>query len=189
MKKGIAILIAVLAVIGIIIGMIAGSYNGLVSQQEEVENKHSVISVQLQRRADLIPNFVNTVKGYSDYEQKTYTAVTEARNAVAGAKTAGEQTKAAEQLDSAISVWVNAVTEAYPDLKANENYKALQVELEGSENRIAVARKDYNDAAKAYNSSVRRFPKNIIAGMFGFEKVEYFEAQAGSESVPQVSFD
>ena len=189
MKKGIAILIAVLAVIGIIIGIISGSYNGLVNQQEEVENKHSVISVQLQRRADLIPNFVNTVKGYSDYEQKTYTAVTEARNAVAGAKTAGEQTKAAEQLDSAISVWVNAVTEAYPDLKANENYKALQVELEGSENRIAVARKDYNDAAKSYNSSVRRFPKNIIAGMFGFEKVEYFEAQAGSESVPQVSFD
>ena len=189
MKKGIAILIAVLAVIGIIIGIISGSYNGLVNQQEEVENKHSVISVQLQRRADLIPNFVNTVKGYSDYEQKTYTAVTEARNAVAGAKTAGEQTKAAEQLDSAISVWVNAVTEAYPDLKANENYRALQVELEGSENRIAVARKDYNDAAKAYNSSVRRFPKNIIAGMFGFEKVEYFEAQAGSESVPQVSFD
>ena len=185
MKKGIAILIAVLAVIGIIIGIISGSYNGLVNQQEEVENKHSVISVQLQRRADLI----NTVKGYSDYEQKTYTAVTEARNAVAGAKTAGEQTKAAEQLDSAISVWVNAVTEAYPDLKANENYKALQVELEGSENRIAVARKDYNDAAKSYNSSVRRFPKNIIAGMFGFEKVEYFEAQAGSESVPQVSFD
>ena len=157
MKKGIAILIAVLAVIGIIIGIISGSYNGLVNQQEEVENKHSVISVQLQRRA--------------------------------GAKTAGEQTKAAEQLDSAISVWVNAVTEAYPDLKANENYKALQVELEGSENRIAVARKDYNDAAKSYNSSVRRFPKNIIAGMFGFEKVEYFEAQAGSESVPQVSFD
>ena len=189
MKKGIAILIAVLAVIGIIIGMIAGSYNGLVNQQEEVENKHSVISVQLQRRADLIPNFVNTVKGYSDYEQKTYTAVTEARSAVSGAKTAGEQAKAAEQLDSAISVWVNAVTEAYPDLKANENYKALQVELEGSENRIAVARKDYNDAAKSYNSSVRHFPKNIIAGMFGFEKVEYFEAQAGSESVPQVSFD
>ena len=189
MKKGIAILIAVLAVIGIIIGTIAGSYNGLVNQQEEVENKHSVISVQLQRRADLIPNFVNTVKGYSDYEQKTYTAVTEARSAVSGAKTAGEQAKAAEQLDSAISVWVNAVTEAYPDLKANENYKALQVELEGTENRIAVARKDYNDAAKAYNSSVRRFPKNIIAGMFGFEKVEYFEAQAGSESVPQVSFD
>lgn len=93
MKKGIAILIAVLAVIGIIIGIISGSYNGLVNQQEEVENKQSVISVQLQRRADLIPNFVNTVKGYSDYEQKTYTAVTEARNAVAGAKTAGEQTQ------------------------------------------------------------------------------------------------
>ena len=188
-KKGIIILFAVLAVIGIIIGMVAGSYNGLVEQRESVDNAQAQISTQLQRRADLIPNFVATVKGYSDYEQETYTAVTEARSAVAGAKTAGEQTKAAEQLDSAISVWVNAVTEAYPELKANENYKALQVELEGTENRIATARKDYNDAAKSYNSSVRRFPKNIIAGMFGFEKVEYFEAQAGSESVPQVSFD
>ena len=188
MKKGIAILIAVLAVIGIIIGIISGSYNGLVNQQEEVENKQSVISVQLQRRADLIPNFVNTVKGYSDYEQKTYTAVTEARNAVAGAKTAGEQTKAAEQLDSAISVWVNAVTEAYPELKANENYKALQDELAGSENRIATARKDYNDAAKAYNSSVRRFPKNIIAGMFGFEKADFFNADSSAQTVPSVEF-
>lgn len=189
MKKGIAILIAVLAVIGILVGFVAGSYNGLVSKQEEVEKAQSEISVQLQRRADLIPNFVSTVKGYSEYEQKTYTAVTEARSAVSGAKTAAEQSKAAEQLDSAISVWVNAVTEAYPDLKANQNYIALQDELAGSESRIAFARRDYNDIAKSYNASVRRFPKNIIAGMFGFEKVDYFEAQAGSESVPQVSFD
>ena len=158
MKKGIAILIAVLAVIGIIIGIISGSYNGLVNQQEEVENKHSVISVQLQRRADLIPNFVNTVKGYSDYEQKTYTAVTEARNAVAGAKTAGEQTKAAEQLDSAISVWVNAVTEAYPELKSNEHTQKLLNQIEQTENAKLKARMTYSEAAAKYNAKIHSFP-------------------------------
>lgn len=188
-KKGIVILLAVIAVIGIAAGLIAGSYNGLVSLEEEVESAGSAVSVYLQRRADLIPNFVSTVQGYSDYEKETYTAVTEARSAVSGAKTAGEQAEAAEQLDSAISVWVNAVTEAYPELKANENYIALQDELSGSESRIATARKDYNDAAKEYNSAVRRFPKNIIAAMFGFERVDYFEAQSGSESVPEVSFN
>lgn len=188
-KKGIVILLAVIAVIGIAVGMIAGSYNSLVQLEEEVESAGSAVSVYLQRRADLIPNFVSTVQGYSDYEKETYTAVTEARSAVSGAKTAGEQAEAAEQLDSAISVWVNAVTEAYPELKANENYIALQDELSGSESRIATARKDYNDAAKEYNSAVRRFPKNIIAGLFGFERVDYFEAQSGTESVPEVSFN
>ena len=188
-KKGIIILFAVLAVIGIIIGMVAGSYNGLVEQRELVDNAQAQISTQLQRRADLIPNFVATVKGYSDYEQETYTAVTEARAAVKGANTATEQAEASEQLDKAISVWVNAVTEAYPDLKASEQYSALQYELSGTENRIAVARKDYNAAAKEYNVTIKKFPKNIIAGMFGFSAVDYFEAQAGAENVPQVSFD
>ena len=188
-KKGLIILFAVLAVIGLIIGVVAGSYNGLVEQRETVDNAQSQISVQLQRRADLIPNFVATVKGYSDYEQETYTAVTEARAAVSGAKTASEQAEASAQLDKAINVWVNAVTEAYPDLKANEQYKGLQDELAGTENRLAVARKDYNEAAKEYNVAVKRFPKNIIAGMFGFSQVDYFEAQAGTENVPQVSFD
>lgn len=187
-KKGIIILLAVIAVIGIAVGAIAGSYNSLVQLEEQVESAGSAVSVYLQRRADLIPNFVSTVQGYSDYEKETYTAVTEARSAVSGAKTAGEQAEAAEKLDSAISVWVNAVTEAYPELKANENYVALQDELSGSESRIATARKDYNDAAKEYNSAVRRFPKNIIAGLFGFERVDYFEAQSGTESVPEVSF-
>lgn len=119
-KKGLIILFAILAVIGVIFGLVAGSYNGLVEQRESVDNAQAQISTQLQRRADLIPNFVATVKGYSDYEQSTYTAVTEARAAVSGAKTASEQAEASEQLDKAISVWVNAVTEAYPDLKANE---------------------------------------------------------------------
>ena len=188
-KKGLVILFAVLAVIGVIFGLVAGSYNGLVEQRESVENAQAQISTQLQRRADLIPNFVATVKGYSDYEQSTYTAVTEARAAVSGAKTASEQAEASEQLDKAISVWVNAVTEAYPDLKANEQYKGLQDELAGTENRIAVARKDYNDEAKKYNVAIKKFPKNIIAGMFGFSQVDYFEAQAGTQNAPQVSFD
>ncbi len=188
-KKGLVILFAVLAVIGVICGLVAGSYNGLVEQRETVDNAQAQISTQLQRRADLIPNFVATVKGYSDYEQETYTAVTEARAAVSGAKTATEQAEASEQLDKAITVWVNAVTEAYPDLKASEQYSALQYELSGTENRIATARKDYNAAAKEYNVAIKKFPKNIIAGIFGFSQADYFEAQAGTESVPQVSFD
>lgn len=188
-KKGIIILLAVLAVIGVICGLIAGSYNGLVEQRESVDNAQAQISTQLQRRADLIPNFVATVKGYSEYEQSTYTAVTEARAAVIGADTAAEQAEASAQLDKAISVWVNAVTEAYPDLKASSQYTALQDELAGTENRIATARKDYNAAAKEYNVAIKKFPKNIIAGMFGFSVVDYFEAQAGTENVPQVSFD
>lgn len=187
-KKTIIILIAVVVVIGLIIGIFAGSYNNFVKMEENVQAAQSNISTQLQRRADLIPNFVETVKGYSDYEQSTFTAVTEARSAVKNATTVGEQDSAQQQLDGAISVWVNAVTEAYPELKANEQYVALQDELAGSENRIAVARKDYNDVAKEYNTSIRKFPSNIIAGMFGFEKAEYFAADESASQVPTVDF-
>lgn len=189
-NKGLIITLSVIGVIVIIFAILAiSSYNGLVDQEEAVNAKQSTISVQLQRRADLIPNFVETVKGYSDYEQSTYTAVTEARSAVMKANGAEDQAAASAQLDSAIDVWVNAITEAYPELKASEQYKALQDELAGTENRIAVARKDYNDAASEYNKSVRRFPKSIFAGMFGFEQVEYFEADEAANKVPQVSFD
>lgn len=189
MKKGLIVLIAVVAVIVIIIGAVIGSYNGLVEDREEVEEASSQISVMLQRRADLIPNFVNTVKGYSDYEQKTLQAVTEARASVGKATNATEQATASAELDRAIDVWVNAVTEAYPELKANEQYRALQDELAGSENRLATARKDYNEDAREFNTEIRKFPKSIIAGIFGFEKFDYFEAQSGAENVPQVSFD
>ena len=172
-NKGLIITLSVIGVIVIIFAILAiSSYNGLVDQEEAVNAKQSTILVQLQRRADLIPNFVETVKGYSDYEQSTYTAVTEARSAVLKANGAEDQAAASAQLDSAIDVWVNAITEAYPELKASEQYKALQDELAGTENRIARARKDYNDAASEYNKSVRRFPKSIFAGMFGFEQVE-----------------
>lgn len=188
-KKGLVITLAIIAVIVIIIAMIAGAYNGLVEKRENVETANSQISTQLQRRADLIPNFVSTVKGYSDYEKETYTAVTEARAAVNKASGAAEQAQASEQLDSAISVWVNAVTEAYPELKANTQYQALTDELAGTENRVAQARRDYNNSAKDYNVAIKKFPKNIIASIFGFEDFDYFEAQDGADKVPQVSFD
>lgn len=187
-KKIIVIIVAVIAVIGLIFGFFTGTYNNLVEKSEGVEAASSQISNQLQRRADLIPNFVSTVKGYSDYEKETYTAVTEARTAVAKANGAGEQAQASEQLDKAISIWVNAVTEAYPELKANTQYQALLDELAGTENRIAQARKDYNEVAKEYNVYIRKFPKNILASMFGFEAYDYFEANAGAENVPEVSF-
>ena len=188
-KKSLWITLAVIvAVIAIIAGSFASSYNRFVDMEEKVDKAHSNISIYLQRRADLIPNFVNTVKGYSDYEQKTYTSVTEARSAVSKASGVEEQAKASAQLDSAIDIWVNAVTEAYPELKANEQYLALQDELAGSENRIATARNDYNKAAKEYNTSIRKFPANIAASVFGFEKVDYFESDESANQVPTVDF-
>lgn len=188
-KKGLIITVAVIAVVIVIAGSLIGSYNGLVTSRENVLTAQSQISTQLQRRADLIPNFVSTVKGYSDYEQNTLTAVTEARSAVSKAEGAAEQTEASEQLDSAISVWVNAVTEAYPELKADKQYIALQDELSGTENRIAIARKDYNDEAKKYNTKIKTFPRNIFAGMLGFEAFDYFQSDASAEKVPEVNFN
>ena len=188
-RKGLIILIAVVAVIGLIIGGFVGSYNSLVEDEEEVMASYSVISTQLERRANLIPNFVSTVQGYSDYEQETFTAVTQARSAVSKADTASQQAEASAELDKAISIWVNAVTEAYPELKANEQYIALQDELTGTENRIARARIDYNDEVREFNSEIRKFPKSIVAAMFGFEKFDYFESSSDAQTVPEVNFD
>ena len=189
MKKNTWIILGVVvAVIVIVVALIAGTYNSLVTAQVTVEEKQAAIQVDLQRRADLIPNFVETVKGYTEYEQATFLAVTEARAAVQKATNASEQAAANEQLDSAIDIWVNAVTEAYPELKASEQFRALQDELAGTENRIAVSRKDYNEAVKKYNASIRTFPKNLFANMFGFEAMPFFEAAPGTEQAPSVSF-
>ena len=196
MKKGLIITLAVTGgaiILSILILVIMGitSYNGFVDGEETLKEKQSTISVQLQRRADLIPNFVSTVKGYSDYEQSTFLAVTEARTAVTKANESGDaaaQAAASAQLDTAIDVWVNAITEAYPELKASEQYVALQDELAGTENRIAKARTDYNESVSEYNKSIRRFPKNIFASMFGFEEAEYFEADEAANTVPKVEF-
>ncbi len=189
MKKKTWIILGTLAVVVvIIIASLISTYNGLVTIETAVEGKQASIQTQLQRRADLIPNFVETVKGYTEYEQSTLTAVTEARAAIGQAADAGEQADANAQLDRAIDIWVNAVTEAYPELKASAQFRALQDELAGTENRIAVARNDYNEAVQSYNATIRQFPKSLFASLFGFNKMPFFEASAGAEQAPSVSF-
>ncbi|MBQ8765985.1 MAG: LemA family protein [Clostridia bacterium] len=188
MKKGLIIVIAIVTVIAILGGSLVSSYNGLVEKQASVENADSQIQVQLQRRADLIPNLVNTVKGYAEHEEDVYTALAEARAKLNSAATPEEYTEANASFESALSRLL-VVVENYPDLKADQNFIALQDQLEGTENRIAVARKDYNDIATEYNTAIKKFPTVIIAGMFGFEKVDLFEATDESQTAPTVSFE
>ncbi len=187
MKKGTIILIAVIAVIAIIAFSCVGTYNSLVAQRENVDTQYSAIDTQLQRRIDLIPNIVNTVKGYAAHESEVFGAVSDARARLAGASTKEEAAEADSELTSAVSRLL-MIAENYPDLKADTQFTALTDELAGTENRIAVARKDYNDAAKTYNTQIKTFPKVIIANLFGFEKAEYFEAADGAKSAPQVNF-
>ncbi len=187
MKKGTIILIAVIAVIAIIAFSCVETYNSLVAQRENVDTQYSAIDTQLQRRIDLIPNIVNTVKGYTAHESEVFGAVSDARARLAGASTKEEAAEADSELTSAVSRLL-MIAENYPDLKADTQFTALTDELAGTENRIAVARKDYNDAAKAYNTQIKTFPKVIIANLFGFEKAEYFEAADGAKSAPQVNF-
>lgn len=193
MKKTWIIIIAVIAVIAIY-GV--SSYNSMVSLEEAVGTAWSNVENQYQRRADLIPNLVNTVKGYAAHEKETFDAVVSAR-AKATQTTVSIDDLTPEKMEayqraqgevgSALSRLL-AVTENYPELKANENFQTLQAQLEGTENRISVERRNFNDVARAYNTSIRRFPKNIFAGMFGFEKRPYFEAQEGAEKAPEVKF-
>lgn len=173
-----------------------GSYNGLVGQDEEVNNKWSNVETQYQRRSDLIPNLVSTVKGYAQHESKTLEAVMAARSQATQVKIdpsnctpqqLAQYQKAQGDVTNALGKLL-AITENYPDLKANQNFLELQSQLEGTENRITVARKDFNDAAKEYNVAIRRFPKSVIAGICGFDKKAYFEAEAGAEKAPKVEF-
>lgn len=164
-----------------------GTYNGLVSKDEDVTNKWAKVQSAYQRRADLIPNLVSTVKAYSNYEGNLLKEITDARSKVGSAKTPSELAAAGGEMDSAISRLL-VVVENYPDLKANENYLSLQDELAGTENRIKVERDAYNDAIKSYNIQVRQFPSSIIAGMAGFKEKAPFEAKEGSDVVPTVNF-
>ena len=172
------------------------SYNGLVTKEEGLDSAWSKVETQYQRRADLIPNLVNTVKGYAAHESETLGAVTEARARATSINLSAsdltpERLAAFQQAQADVRSALGrliAVAENYPDLKANQNFLELQAQLEGTENRIAVARKDFNAAAQRYNVAVRRFPSNLIAGLFGFEKKPYFEASEGADKAPEVQF-
>lgn len=194
MKK--VTIIAIVAVVAVIAIWAISGYNSLVGMDENVSNQWANVETQYQRRADLIPNLVNTVKGYAAHEKETLEGVIAARSQATQIKVdptdltpekLAEYQKAQGQLATALGKLL-AITENYPDLKANQNFLELQAQLEGTENRINVARKNFNDAAKAYNTAIRRFPKNILAGMFGFDKRAYFEAAEGAEQAPQVQF-
>ena len=194
-KKHLGWIIAGAVVLILLLWSVSG-YNGLVSMDEQVAGKWANVETQYQRRADLIPNLVNTVKGYAAHEKETLEGVIAARSQATQIKVdptdltpekLAEYQKAQGQLATALGKLL-AITENYPDLKANQNFLELQAQLEGTENRINVARKNFNDSAKAYNTAIRRFPKNILAGMFGFDKRAYFEAAEGAEQAPQVQF-
>lgn len=196
MKKSTIILIAVVVVIFLIMSSAVGKYNTMVTLEEGVDAAWSQVENVYQRRADLIPNLVATVKGYAEHEKETFTAVTEARSKVGSINMEGITNnpqalqnfqQAQGQLSSALSRLM-VVVEKYPDLKANQNFLDLQTQLEGTENRIAVERNRFNKTAQAYNTTIRRFPGSIYAGMFGFERKAYFEAEAGAEKAPKVEF-
>lgn len=180
-------LIGILAVIIILALTIIPSYNGLVNKEEDVDQAYAQIENQLQRRLDLIPNLVNTVKGYASQEQEVIQSISDARANLAGAQTPGDQATADDELTTALNRLL-VVVENYPDLKSNETFQQLMDELSGTENRIAVARKDYNDAVSTYNRNVKRFPGSIVARVFGFDEKEYFKASEGAEEAPTVNF-
>lgn len=183
--------------IGLVIALSCVSgYNTLVSMDEGVQGKWADVETQYQRRADLIPNLVNTVKGYAAHEKETLAAVVQARSEATSVKIdptnmSAEQLAQYQQAQNGVTSALGkllVVVEKYPDLKANQNFMELQAQLEGTENRITVARRNFNDAARIYNTAIRRFPKNILANIFGFEKKAYFEAEQRAEKAPQVEF-
>ncbi len=196
MKKSVIIIIALIAVIGIMAFWMVNIYNKMVVADETVGENWSNVETQYQRRTDLIPNLVSTVKGYAAHEQETLDAVVSARAKATQVtvdaenmtpEKMAEYQEAQGEIGSALGKLM-MITENYPDLKADKQFIALQEQLEGTENRIATARKNFNAVAKTYNTMIRRFPNSMLAGMFGFEKRAYFEAQAGAEKAVQVEF-
>lgn len=187
MKKsnmGLIIVIAIVVLIGIII---MSSYNGIVSLSEDVDSKYATIDTYLQRRADLIPNLVSTVKGYTQHEEKIINSITEAREKMTSAKTVTEKAEANDELTTALNNLM-VVVENYPDLKASQNFIQLSDELAGTENRIATERNRYNESVQTFNAKIRKFPTSFIASIMGVEKRDYFEAQAGADQAPSVNF-
>lgn len=203
MKKYITLIIVGVVVL-LLCGGACSNYNGMVEKEQVVEQTWAQVENQYQRRADLIPNLVNTVKGYAEHESTTLQSVTDARaglskayndaNAVSAAEAQASQEglekfqQAQSNLKGALDIYVNAVREAYPDLKANSNFQDLQTQLEGTENRISTERQRYTEAVKEYNTKIKKFPSNIFAGIFGFEAKPQFKAEAGAEKAPVVEF-
>ena len=193
MKKSTIILIAAIAAVAM---WAISAYNGMVKMDESVSTAWSNVENQYQRRADLIPNLVNTVKGYAAHEKETFEAVVSARSKATQMNVDAdnltpeklqEYQKAQGEIGAALGRLL-AITENYPELKANENFKELQAQLEGTENRISVERRNFNEVARSYNTSIRTFPKSLLAGMFGFDKRPYFEAEEGANKAPEVKF-
>lgn len=184
MKKVIWIIVAIVAILAI---LMVSSYNGLVSSKADVDEAFANIDAQLQRRADLIPNLVETVKGITAQEQAVIEAVTSARENYLNAGTDNEKIAASNEMSAALSNLL-VVVENYPQITSGANFIALQDELAGTENRIAQARKSYNEMVKNYNTSIRKFPRNILAGIFGFESSQYFETADENKDAPKVEF-
>jgi len=196
MNKKTISLITIISIIVISIIWVVSKYNGLVKKDEACTQQWSKVESQYQRRLDLNPNLVNTVKGYAEHEQETFTQVIEARNQASQIKIdpnnlsqeAMDKFQQSQQTLKSSLDRLMVVVERYPDLKANQNFLELQSQLEGTENRIAVERQRFADVVNAYNSTIRRFPTNLIAGMFTFERKAYFESEAGAENAPKVEF-
>lgn len=195
-KKSVSKWVIVLAVVAVLFFWVKGVYNNMVTLDEGVQTAWSQVENVYQRRADLIPNLVNTVKGYAQHESSTFEGVVNARAKATQITVDPENLtpealekfqKAQGELSSALGRLM-AISENYPELKANENFLQLQAQLEGTENRITVERQKFNETARGYNTTIRKFPNNILAGIFGFEKKAYFEAEEGAERAPEVTF-
>ena len=191
MKNGTKVLVGILAVLAIAAAWFFGTRNNLMDLKEDVKMQQSQVETNLQRRSDLIPNLVATVKGYATHEEEVFTAIADARSKLAGSIQSGDIesiNEANNALDSALGRLL-AISENYPVLQASEQFIALQDELAGTENRIAVSRQYYNESVSAYNVAIQRFPTSIVAGMSGYRPLPYFEADEGAQTVPEVNFN
>jgi len=186
-KKSVGVIAAIVVVVLIIASSLIGTYNGLVKMDQDVKGKWAQIDNQLKRRADLIPNLVETVKGFAAQEKGIMTEIANARALMGGAKTPAEAAEADAALTGALGRLL-VIVENYPDLKSDQTFRDLMFELTGTENRIAVARKDYNETVQVFNVEVRSFPNNIIAPMFGFQPAEFYEISESDKATPDVNF-
>ncbi|PJK17179.1 LemA family protein [Chryseomicrobium excrementi] len=187
MKKALVPILIVVGIIVLIAALLIPSYNGFVDSNENVNQAYAQVETQLQRRVDLIPNLVETVKGFAAQEKEILTEIADARARLSGADSPAEQAEANNELGGALSRLL-VIVENYPDLKSDANFRQLMDELAGTENRLSVARQDYNEAVSSHNRKVNRMPGALIAGIFGFDEREYFEAEDGAEDAPEVDF-